>query len=266
MSSNRTYRITIVGAGIIGLTTACTLLKEYADNDNIHVTIVSEQFSPFTTGDVSAGYWEPYGLDRIDERILRWASYTYNIFLDEYFSTKAARAGIIQMPSYMLRTSSNMTPAFSTLVQHFRTLGEHELNMFKGLPAKSGFVMSTVVVEVSKYLPQLQHYLARDVRVTFVSKKIHSFNELKDHADLVINCSGLSSRYLANDTTIRPARGQVGVTAQVHVISFLEHIRTLRSYVYMRHGSKPCTCSIRAMTKDISFLNRTRSFSAVHFN
>ncbi|CAF4446341.1 unnamed protein product, partial [Rotaria magnacalcarata] len=62
-SSSNTHRITIVGAGIIGLTTACTILKEYAANENLQLTILSEKFSPETTGDISAGFWEPYGLD-----------------------------------------------------------------------------------------------------------------------------------------------------------------------------------------------------------
>jgi len=45
--------------------------------------------------------------------------------------------------------------------------------------------------------------------VRFIEKKIHSIIELKDTADVVINCTGLASRYLVGDQTIRPARGQV---------------------------------------------------------
>jgi len=54
--STNTDRITIIGAGIIGLTIGCTLLKEYATNENVQLTIISETFSPETTGNVSAGY------------------------------------------------------------------------------------------------------------------------------------------------------------------------------------------------------------------
>ena len=37
--SSDTYRITIIGGGIIGLTTACTLLKEYATNENLELRL-----------------------------------------------------------------------------------------------------------------------------------------------------------------------------------------------------------------------------------
>lgn len=214
--SNDTYRITIIGAGIIGLTTACTLLKEYGTNKNLRLTIIGETFSPNTTGDISAGYWEPYGLESIDERTLRWAGYTYDIFMNEFFSTKAARAGIMQMPAYALRGFNGqdngkpmLKPQFSTLVRHFRMLDEHEKEIFDHLKPTSGFVMSSIAVEVRYYLRELQRFLAQDSRVKFIKKKIHSFSELNNQTDVIINCTGLGSKQLANDPTVRPARGQV---------------------------------------------------------
>lgn len=216
--ADNTYRITIIGAGIIGLTTACTLLKEYETNENLQLTIIGEKFSPDTTGDVSAGYWEPYGLEKIDEPTLRWAGYTYNIFLSEFFSTKAARAGVIKLPSYVLKGFDGQNknndqgfikPQYAELVRHFRILDKHEISIFDHLKPTSGSVMSSVVVEVNKYLPQLHRFLSQDQRVKFIKKKIHSISELKDKADVVINCSGLASRYLVGDQTVRPARGQV---------------------------------------------------------
>ena len=210
------YRITIIGAGIIGLTNACTILREYAFVDDLQLRIVSERFSPETTGDVSAGYWEPYGFESIDERTLRWAGYTYEILLSEFFSTKAARAGIMEMAAYTLKGSTDgneeqrtTQPEYSRLVRHFRMLDEHEIQMFDHLKPKFGFVMSTVTINVRCYLRELTRFLARNSRVKFIRKRIHSFEELINQTDLIINCSGLGSRELANDLTIRPARGQV---------------------------------------------------------
>lgn len=227
--SDETYRIIIIGAGIIGLTTACTLLKEYRGHGNLQLTIVSETFSPNTTADVSAGYWEPYGLEKIDERTLRWAGYSYGIFLNEFFSTKAARAGVMKNTAYVLhgfdgRNNANeqvsIKPGYSTLVRHFRLLDAHEIGMFDHLKPTSGFAMSSIVVEMSKYLPQLQRFLSRDRRVKFVKRKLHSISELKDKANVVINCSGLASRHLVGDQTIRPARGQVDSLRLSRVITF----------------------------------------------
>lgn len=216
MSLSSKYCITIIGGGIIGLTTACTLLKEYSLNENFQLIIISETFSPETTSDIAAGYWEPYGMESIDERTLRWAGYTYEIFLSEFFSTKAARAGIMKMSGYTLQGFNGQNngthvvkPQFSTLVRHFRTLDEDEIEMFHHLKPASGYAMSSITVEVRFYLRELYRFLVQDSRVKFIKKKIHSFNELINQTDLIINCSGLGSRQLANDQTVRPARGQV---------------------------------------------------------
>ena len=221
MSSLDKPRVAILGAGIIGLTTACTLLKEYSSHEHLRLTIIGEQFTPETTGDVSAGYWEPYGFDSLDDRILRWAGYTYDIFMSECFSSKAARAGVMKMPAYTLHGHDKMhqmKPEYSTLVRHFRTLDAHEMKIFVHLKPISGFVMSTVTVEVRCYLRELQQFLARDPRVRFIPKKIHSFNELRDQTDLIIHCSGLGARQLANDLKVRPARGQVSFTLPLALI------------------------------------------------
>ncbi|CAF0893123.1 unnamed protein product [Rotaria sordida] len=216
MSSSNKYHITIIGAGIIGLTTACTLLKEYSLNDNIQLIIISEKFSPNTTSDISAGYWEPYEFEFMDERILRWASYTYNIFLSEFFSIKAAQAGIMKMSAYTLqgfngqnKDKNILKPQFSTLVRHFRMLDEYEIEMFDYLKPTSGYVISTIAIEVRYYLRELRRFLVQDSRVKFIKKKIHSFNELMNKTDVIINCTGLGSRQLTNDQTVRSARGQI---------------------------------------------------------
>jgi D-amino-acid oxidase len=218
MSDNFSCRVIIVGGGIIGLTTACTLLKEYASIDNLRLTIISETFSPDTTGDVSAGFWEPYGLNLNDQRIMDWARYTYNIFMAEFFSTKAARAGVMKLPGYILKSQDGQESSdkdsftdqpFLPLVRHYRVLSNPEIGMFDHLGPATGFVMSSVVTEVRRYLPQLHRFLEQDPRVKFIKKKISSLSELKDEADVVINCTGLGARNLVGDLTVRPARGQV---------------------------------------------------------
>ena len=218
MAGNRNYRVIIVGGGIVGLTTACTLLKEYSSVNDLQLTIIGETFSPDTTGDVSGGFWQPYGLDSKDQRVLKWALYSYEVFMEEYFSTKAARAGVMQLPGYILKQRDDQETSsddhltdhpYLSIVRHYRVLGNAETQMFNHLGRVTGFAMSTVVVEVRRYLPELHRYLESDPRVTLLRQKISSLAELKDQADVVINCSGLGARTLVGDLTIRPARGQV---------------------------------------------------------
>ena len=50
-------RVTVVGAGVIGMTSALAVKTNFPQ---FEVHVVSDEFSPATTGDGSAGLWTPY--------------------------------------------------------------------------------------------------------------------------------------------------------------------------------------------------------------
>lgn len=52
-------KVIVVGAGVNGLSCAVKLAEKFC-RQSIEVTVVSEDVSPNTTGDISAGYWGPY--------------------------------------------------------------------------------------------------------------------------------------------------------------------------------------------------------------
>jgi len=58
-------KIAVIGAGIIGLTSAYRILESIP---NVQIVVIAEKFSPDTTSDVSAGYWEPYCLDESSDQ------------------------------------------------------------------------------------------------------------------------------------------------------------------------------------------------------
>lgn len=51
-------KIAVIGAGVVGLTTAVAVQEKFGSS--VSVTIFTENVSPNTTGDVSAGLWTPY--------------------------------------------------------------------------------------------------------------------------------------------------------------------------------------------------------------
>jgi len=67
----RRSRVCVIGAGIIGLPTACRLQEAVPDVD---VTVISEEFSPNTTGDGSAGFWKPYYLKGTPDELVWYAA------------------------------------------------------------------------------------------------------------------------------------------------------------------------------------------------
>lgn len=53
-------KICVVGAGVIGLSSAVRIQDAFP---NIDITILADTFSPYTTSDGSAGFWEPHLLN-----------------------------------------------------------------------------------------------------------------------------------------------------------------------------------------------------------
>lgn len=51
-------KIGIIGAGVIGTTTAARLQEQFGND--VSITIFSDEFSPNTTSDIAAGLWGPH--------------------------------------------------------------------------------------------------------------------------------------------------------------------------------------------------------------
>jgi D-amino-acid oxidase len=52
-------RVIVIGAGVNGLSSAVKIAEHFY-RQNLQVILVSEDVSPNTTGDISAGLWGPY--------------------------------------------------------------------------------------------------------------------------------------------------------------------------------------------------------------
>jgi len=64
-------RIGIIGGGVNGLCSAVQLAEYYSNNNNVQIILYSDELSPNTTGDGSAGLWGPYLLGSTpDDNIL----------------------------------------------------------------------------------------------------------------------------------------------------------------------------------------------------
>lgn len=50
-------RIAVIGAGVIGLSSALRIRELLPQAE---VTVFADKFPPFTTSDVSGGFWEPH--------------------------------------------------------------------------------------------------------------------------------------------------------------------------------------------------------------
>ena len=215
-----TNKIAVIGAGISGLTVAYSLAR----NKSFDVTVFAEHVSPNTCSDTSAAILFPNTLGlknpskttdqyALNER--RWFESTYKYFCDVIRSGEEGRAGVNLASGYHVnmddagsqQDQSPPEPWFKNSVMGFRNVPEWE-KKFHNLPSStSAIFLTTVAVDCRLYLPWLMDKFIESGG-SFVQKKIVSFDDLQRDYSVVINCTGLASRELCQDSSVYPAYGQ----------------------------------------------------------
>lgn len=208
--------VAVVGAGIIGTSSALCILESGL---NVDLTLISERFSPATTGDGSAGSLFPstLGSQTSQTEIATWFRATYDYLLSWMKSPNADKYGVGIVHGYVLYQTAleerNPIYALSHEIQdvflNFRTLHEKEAKLF-GDQYKSGYFYTTVYAECVKFIPSMMQRI-RQLGGQIEQGKVESLTSLYSNFDVVINCTGLGSRKLvpSDPTPVFPIRGQV---------------------------------------------------------
>nr|CAD7572145.1 unnamed protein product [Timema californicum] len=207
------HRVAVVGGGVIGLTTAVALQERLLPS--VDVTVLSENFSPDTTGDGAAGLWEPYITGNTSvTNITKWAGQTYRMFRELWQREDGQEVGLSMLPITNLTDHlSDNTPSFwSEVVMGYRMLDPAQLARLgkeHGSKYTKGYTYVTFICEATKFLPYLQNRLLAGGG-HLVRRKVTSLDELaREDYRVIVNCTGLQARHLVGDTSVVPVRGQV---------------------------------------------------------
>lgn len=219
--------ICVVGGGVIGLTTALALLED----GFTHVRVVAKSFDD-TTSHIAGAVWLPFTVGGDDALVKRWSKATWD-WLEHLMVTHGqANVGIHRIGGYHYNEKS--TPSWADDVDDYRRMSETELKQCE-IDAHSGIRYKTLFVNPNIMLNWLSNRI-KSLGGRFHIQDVQSLDDI--NADIVINCTGLAARYLANDLSVGPVRGQIVKLYAPHVREFYQCVGDNFLYVLPRPGGE----------------------------
>jgi glycine/D-amino acid oxidase-like deaminating enzyme len=205
--------VAVIGAGVVGLTTAILLQRTGYD-----VTIYAAAAWPHTTSNASAATFYPSHVVAADRVTPSFTTTLEAALRRSYHAVQrmtGARYGIRWLEAFSVlgNASPGGTPDIETQLQE-KVVGAKSRLLAPGEHPFGGArvsVANDLVMEPMTYL----RALLDDVRSAGGTLRIRRFDTLRDVAQLpertIFNCTGLGARTLLGDAEVRPARGQLCV-------------------------------------------------------
>ncbi|MFC5392508.1 FAD-dependent oxidoreductase [Bosea vestrisii] len=214
-----TAKAVVVGAGVVGLTTAAEL-KRWAPM--ISVVVQAENVSPAgvplpqrTTSWIAGGQFEPSGIWRqyypyrmndLHDLIRR----SHHRILQLKRQGRQRQYGIVDRKNYILATEDGRGFELG-IPRDIVPTPRQGLLPFRPLANVLGKEYSTWLINPTILLPKLVADL-RAANVRFEQRSVRSRAELIGiDADIIVNCTGLGAGEMLNDAEVKPIRGQLVV-------------------------------------------------------
>jgi D-amino-acid oxidase len=212
-------RVRVVGAGVVGLTSALRLAQS-----GHAVEVVAAAMGEQTTSSIAAALWYPYRAYPADA-VTRWSATTYEVLGD---LAADPAAGIRVRLGRELFRRPVADPWWRAAVPELGRVTAARL------PAGyvDGYELNVPVVDMAMHLPWLLDQLGL-LGVNVRSGRVEELATAFDGVDAVVNCTGLGSRELADDETLTPVRGQVIVVAQFGLSEWLLDQSDPRQLLYV---------------------------------
>lgn len=184
--------VTVIGAGVIGLTTAVVLAER-----GYPVRVLTAEPPADTTSAVAGAIWGPYRSGPV-ESVDRWSATSLSIFTD---LARQRRSGVRLLAGREVSKRRVEPPRWHDQLPAWRYCADHDLPA----GAVTGWRYCAPTMDMPVYLNYLLSRLAA-AKGRVVRRVVVSLDDVGP--GLVVNCSGMGARRLAQDTTVLPVRGQ----------------------------------------------------------
>jgi D-amino-acid oxidase len=181
-------KITVLGAGVSGLTVAIVLERRGHD-----VTVVASEKGVATTSGAAGAVWLPFGVGP-PHRALGWARWTRERL--EEIARSHPHAGVDMVDAYLM-ADDEIPPWWSAALDRIDRVREPRVT-----GERSAWKMHVPRCDPRFYLP----WLEAELRAPIVVKDIATLDELG--GDCVVNCAGVGARTLVGDTLLVAGLGQ----------------------------------------------------------
>jgi D-amino-acid oxidase len=212
--------VVVVGAGIVGLTSALRLRQAGAD-----VVVWTAQPPEQTTSAVAAAVWYPTRVEG-QPRVLEWGERTFAEFVRQ---AADGVPGVVMRVTRMLhRAAVQHEPWWAPAVGDLRWLAPAEVHP----PFVGGWRFTAPTVEMPRYLPWLvARFTAAGGEVRL--RRVESLREAAGAAPIVVNATGLAARDLCGDGAVEPARGQIVLTTNPGLTESVRDQDNPEGYTYI---------------------------------
>ena len=190
--------VAVVGAGIIGLTTATALAAA-----GHAVVVIAAEASAHTVSAVAGGLWSPFRAGPADA-VRRWSRFGYDAYSR---MSEAEPAAGVRMIDVVLVVDDDAAPHWW---ESCAPAGVGRVASIEERPAGAAAArgMRVPSVDTAVHLAYLRERLELE-GASFVEKRMSTPQDAFAHAPVVVACPGLAARELFTDAEVEPVRGVV---------------------------------------------------------
>lgn len=191
--------VAVVGAGVIGLTTAV-----FAQERGYKVTIFTEMDVLQTTSAKAGASFKPHEVV-FDDMAQRMMQQSWSHF--ERLGRDHPESGVRKHTHWEASSVERKPTSYLHIMEDFRQF------RFPEVPGgyQFGWRYQTFMIEIPDFLPWLKRtFLEGEGQFVVLPSKFTSIQEVEGlNADVVFNCTGLGARELCSDQKLVPIKGQV---------------------------------------------------------